>query len=83
MNSHNLIDDVSKKLAELATKTPLADLEKNARTLLSSLMARADLITREEFDRQTELLGKTRQRLSDLEDRIKQLEEQKIRQTWS
>jgi Uncharacterized protein conserved in bacteria len=81
MNSHNLIDDVSKKLAELATKTPLADLEKNARTLLSSLMARADLITREEFDRQTELLGKTRQRLSDLEDRIKQLEEQKIRQT--
>jgi BMFP domain-containing protein YqiC len=76
-----MIDDVSKKLAELATKTPLADLEKNARTLLSSLMARADLITREEFDRQTELLGKTRQRLSDLEDRIKQLEEQKIRQT--
>lgn len=77
MEPHTLIDDISRKLSELASKTPLADIEKNARALLSGLLARADLVTREEFDRQTTLLAHTQQRLNDLEAQIQTLEAQK------
>lgn len=77
MEPHTLIDDISRKISDLAAKTPLADMEKNARALLTSLLARADLVTREEFDRQTERLTQTRQRLAELESKISQLEERK------
>ena len=80
MEPHTLIDDISRKFAELAAKTPLADVEKNGRALLSSLLARADLVTREEFDRQSELLSRTRQRVAELESKISRLEEQQTRQ---
>lgn len=75
MEPHTLIDDISRKISDLAAKTPLADMEKNARALLTNLLARADLVTREEFDRQTERLTQTRQRLVELESKISQLED--------
>ncbi len=74
MDTHTLIDDFSRKFSELAAKTPLADMEKNARALLSGLLARTDLVTREEFDRQAELLARTRQRVTELEARIGAME---------
>ncbi|NDU85797.1 MAG: accessory factor UbiK family protein, partial [Ferrovum sp.] len=55
MDPHTLIDDFSRKFSELAAKTPLADVEKNARALMTSLLSKAQLVTREEFDRQAQV----------------------------
>lgn len=50
------------------------DLKKNLRVGLSSTLERMDLVTREEFDIQTELLARTRARLEKLEKQVAELE---------
>ncbi|MBW8072329.1 MAG: accessory factor UbiK family protein [Ferrovum sp.] len=70
MDPHTLIDEFTKKISDLVAKTPVADVEKNARALLSSLLAKADLVTREEFDRQTQVLVRTREKLNELDAKV-------------
>lgn len=67
-------DDLSARLSALIAASPAADLEKNARALLSGFFARLDLVTREEFDVQAQVLQRTREKLKDLEARIARLE---------
>ena len=50
------------------------DIEKNIRAALSSSLARMNLVSREEFDIQSELLSKTRMALDELEARIAEME---------
>lgn len=52
-----------------------ADVRKNLRAVLTSALARMDLVTREEFDVQTAVLTRTRERLEDLERQIAALEQ--------
>ncbi len=50
------------------------DLEKNVKAALHATFDRMDLVTREEFDVQRELLSRTRQLLEDMEKRVEELE---------
>lgn len=50
------------------------DAEKNLRSALSATFAKLDLVTREEFDVQTQVLQRTREKLEALELRVNQLE---------
>jgi hypothetical protein len=50
------------------------DVEKNIKAALSAAFARMDLVTREEFDIQSELLSKTRELVEDLEQKVAELE---------
>lgn len=68
------LDDISAKLSALIAASPARDIEKNAKAMLSGMLARLDLVTREEFEIQTELLARTRQRLEALEARVAALE---------
>lgn len=68
------LDEIGAKLAELAANSPVGDIEKNARALLGSAFNKLDLVTREEFDIQRDVLAQTRQRLADLEHRVAELE---------
>ncbi len=77
MNTQTFIDDVSHRLAELLAKTPAADFEKNARALLMSLFAKANLVTREEFDVQMKVLARTRGKVAELEARLAAVEREK------
>ena len=52
------------------------DIEKNLKAAMSATLARMDLVTREEFDIQSELLARTRALLQDLETKISELEKQ-------
>lgn len=74
MINNKLFDQMSSRLAQLAGSGPLADVDKNMRAMLSSLAARFDLVTREEFDVQREVLARTREKLTALEARISELE---------
>lgn len=74
MNKPKLLDEISSRLSELVAASPAKDIEKNARALLSGAFARLDLVTREEFDVQAEVLSRAREKLAALETRIKELE---------
>lgn len=69
-----VLEDISSRLGALIAASPARDIEKNAKAMLSSMLARLDLVTREEFEVQGELLARTRQRLEALEARVASLE---------
>jgi hypothetical protein len=50
------------------------DLETNFRAVLRSSLAKLDLVTRDEFDTQTRVLQRTREKLEQLEARLRELE---------
>ena len=51
------------------------DFDKKLRSLLQSQLGKLDLVSREEFDIQTQVLLRTREKLVQMEQRIKVLEE--------
>jgi BMFP domain-containing protein YqiC len=74
MTSQNLFEEIDRKMKEILAHGPAADLEKNLRALLASAFGRLDLVTREEFDVQREVLARTRARLQQLEAKLAELE---------
>lgn len=50
------------------------DLDKKLRATLQSQLGKLDLVSREEFDIQTQVLLRTREKMIEMEKRIEQLE---------
>jgi BMFP domain-containing protein YqiC len=73
----NLLTELSARLAALAAENPARDLEKNFRGMLAAAFARMDLVTREEYDVQAQVLARAREKLAQLEARLAQLEARK------
>lgn len=70
MFKQNLWEDINKKISEVMEQSPAKDIEKNMRAMLSGVFTRLDLVTREEFDVQVELLKRTREKLVELEAKL-------------
>ncbi|HEY5603671.1 MAG TPA: accessory factor UbiK family protein [Gammaproteobacteria bacterium] len=71
------LDELTSRLAGLLPKGVVEmqkDVEKNIRALLQSTFARMNLVTREEFDVQSAVLARTREKLEKLEKQITELE---------
>lgn len=69
----DVIQTISDAMPSGLTGLP-ADVEKNIRAALSATFAKLDLVTREEFDVQTQVLHRTRDKLEALEKRVAELE---------
>jgi BMFP domain-containing protein YqiC len=69
-----LLDGFTERMKELLASSPAKDVEKNVRALLTSLFSRLELVTREEFDVQRQVLLRTREKLQQLELRVSALE---------
>ncbi|EXI79481.1 MAG: Membrane fusogenic activity [Candidatus Accumulibacter appositus] len=69
-----ILEDLGARLGGIIAASPAADIDKNARALLASFFSRLDLVSREEFDIQTQVLQRTREKLKALEARLEQLE---------
>ena len=74
MLDNKIMDDISRRIGALIAESPVADIEKNLRPVLQSVFAKLELVTREEFDVQTQVLQKTREQLTQLEQRLAALE---------
>lgn len=74
MLESNKINEISNKIREIVDSSPLADVEKNLNALLKSMLTKMELVTREEFEVQAEVLRNTRQKLELLETRLAELE---------
>lgn len=68
------LDQLAQKLREVFQQSPARDLEQNIKAGLTSWLSKLDLVTREEFDVQSEVLARTREKLAQLETRLKELE---------
>ncbi len=74
MLKQKLFEELSAKVSEVFASSPAADLEKNLKALLASGFNKLDLVTREEFDIQQQVLARTREHVIALEARIAALE---------
>jgi len=71
------IEDIAKQVTESippGLKNLASDLEDKTKTILQRKLSQLDVVTREEFDVQTQVLLKTRQQLTALEAKLTQLE---------
>jgi len=74
MLNKNVIDEINAKVSEIMQNSPAKDIEKNIRVLLSGAFSRLELVTRDEFDVQQEVLQRTREKLMILEAKVAELE---------
>lgn len=74
MQNQRFFDEINERVRAVLAQSPAADIEKNMRAMLTSLFSRLDLVTREEFDVQREVLARTRQKLTELEAKVAELE---------
>lgn len=74
MLSQKVLDEISAKISEALAANPAKDIEKNLRAVLAAVFARLDLVTREEFDVQREVLLRSREKLDQLEAKLAELE---------
>jgi len=80
MDKPNQLDDLAKKLADFmpaSMKNLHSDIEQNMRTGLESGLRKMNLVTREEFEVQTAVLLRTREKLEALEKVVAELENSK------
>ena len=72
--NEGFLSELSARLAEFAAANPAKDLEKNFRGLLASAFTRLELVSREEYDVQVQVLARAREKLTTLEARVAELE---------
>ena len=75
----SVAEDVQAKIGQAINQSPAKDLEKNIRGLVNQGFQKMDLVTRQEFDLQTQVLAKTRAKLAELEAKIAALEKTAIK----
>jgi BMFP domain-containing protein YqiC len=77
MFDNKFIDDLTRQISDsipAGVKGLQRDLEKNIHTLLQGAFAKLDLVTREEFDTQSQVLLRTRKKLEQLEQLVSGME---------
>ena len=74
MLNNEKLSEISNKIREIVKDSPVPDIEKNIDALLKGMFTKMELVTREEFDVQTEVLKRTRQKLEELEKKLSEIE---------
>lgn len=70
----DMLEQLQRRVSDLLKNTPAKDIEASMKTMLTGFFGRLDLVTREEFDVQREVLLRTREQLERLEARIREME---------
>ena len=70
----DVFNDLQSRVSDLLKNSPAKDVERNVKAMLTQGFSKLDLVTREEFDTQTQVLARTRARLEELERRVVDLE---------
>jgi ubiquinone biosynthesis accessory factor UbiK len=81
MDMNSFFNDLQGKINQAIESSPAKDIEKNVKAMMTQGFSKLDLVTREEFDIQAQVLAKTRARLEALEQRFSELEEKLAEQS--
>lgn len=82
MNRATTLEELARRLASMIPRDfheTQRDVEQNLRATLNSTFAKLHLVTREEFDVQSEVLSRTRAKLKALEDHVALLESELLK----
>ena len=63
MDMNNFFNDLQGKINQAIENSPAKDIERNVKAMMTQGFSKLDLVTREEFDIQTQVLTKTRAKL--------------------
>lgn len=74
MDKNHFFNDIQTKINQVLETSPAKDIEKNVKAMMTQGFSKLDLVTREEFDIQAQVLAKTRAKLEALEARLAALE---------
>jgi hypothetical protein len=69
-----IASDMQSKVGDVIRNSPAQEIEKNVRAMMNQGFQKMDLVTREEFDLQSKVLAKTREKLEALEAKVSTLE---------
>ena len=72
------LDELARKIGRAIEASPAKDIEKNVKAMLQSGLQRLDLVPREDFEIQTRVLARTREKLEALEARVTELEGREV-----
>lgn len=75
MQPNPWLDTLQKNVSDLIAKSPAADVERNVRGFMGQAFTKMDLVTREEFDIQVDMLTQAMTRASNLEKQLQALEQ--------
>lgn len=73
--SNEKIHELSLKIKQLIESSPISELNYNLHALIQGALTKMELISREEYDVQTEVLKHTREKLDALEEKLKTIED--------
>jgi len=76
MINSQILNDLYNRIKEIVSSSPLADMENNINALIQGAFTKMELVSREEFDVQAEVLRNAREKLSLLEEKLAKLEAQ-------
>jgi BMFP domain-containing protein YqiC len=74
MDMNSFFNELQGKINQAIKNSPAKDIERNVKSMMTQGFSKLDLVTREEFDVQTQVLAKTRGKLEALELRVAELE---------
>ena len=69
-----IASDMQNKVGDAIRNSPAQEIEKNVRAMMNQGFQKMDLVTREEFELQSKVLAKTREKLETLEAKVAALE---------
>lgn len=78
MVDSRIIEELSLKIKGMYRSSPASDWEESSRALLQGVLSKLELVSRDEFDVQADLLRDTRRKLDVLQDRVDLLEKSLI-----
>ena len=70
LDKKKFIDNLVNKIQFITKNSPLKEVRNNLRSVIQSKLDEFNLVSREEFEVQKEVLRKTREKLEDLEKKI-------------
>jgi BMFP domain-containing protein YqiC len=68
------LDELARRIGRALESSPARDIEKNVKAVLQSGLQRLDLVPRDEFEIQAQVLLRSREKLEALELRVAELE---------
>ena len=68
-------EEFQKNVSYLIARSPAADIERNVKAFMGQAFTKMDLITRDEFDIQVDMLKRVQERAAALEEQVQQLEQ--------
>ncbi len=73
MTRINWSEYLRKKIGNIVESSPISDVERGLHSLVSRLLNRLDLVTREEFNEKTDLLESTRKHIEEIDIQVQRL----------